>query len=255
MPDEPDATHETTHKEEPAPPRLRGESPEHSQAKQDKSENGSDVAGVIIWGKRFFRWWNRNRTLNFLTFVIACTTIVYSFFSYQQWQTMQRQLELSERPWLGIRGMNWASPPTFVAEKNFSLLFAYKNTGNTPALFFRANTERSVIPEIYPTVKMLFPENNVCMKLDEDKRMNVGVGVTVLPEESNTLTDDYQSLDRLTVAAIKNGTKALVIMGCFVYEDPSKKVRYTKFCEFTMPQAQAVNGLTFLFCPSGQYAD
>ena len=249
MPDDPRASEETNQHEQPSEQSLRNKDPEQPQTKKQEPNQYYKVAQRL---RQFFWWWDRDRCLNMLTFIIASTTIVYAYFSYHQWQTMKQQMELSERPWLGIEGMNWGSPP-FVSGKVFTLVFTYKNFGTSPALYFRSNTFYTVVTNIYPSTRMVFPDNPTCVQFD--KEGHVGGGVTVMPTQRNTWNGDYTSLDDPTVAAIRYGTKALVVMGCFVYEDQFKKIRHTKFCEFTLPNPKAVDGLVFDFCPSGQYAD
>ncbi len=48
----------------------------------------------------------RKRLMVLFTAVLTATTTLYTCFSYRQWHTMGQQLELSERPWVGIIGVN-----------------------------------------------------------------------------------------------------------------------------------------------------
>jgi hypothetical protein len=184
---------------------------------------------------------------------IGVLTIFYVSYQKAQWQTMIQQMELSERPWLGIKGMNWDESSPFVEGKQVSAIVVYENTGKTPALYFRENTQQGVFAETYPISKMSFPENHSCVGLVDDRHS--AAGITVFPNEINTLSTDYQSLDSRTVTAIRKGVRTLITMGCFVYEDEFNKIHHTKFCEFTWPDHNEVNGLSFLQCPATQYAD
>lgn len=61
--------------------------------------------GVLLYFEsigRMRNWWNASRVMAAFTAVIAVTTITYTFYSCKQWQTMQRQLELSDRPWIKL---------------------------------------------------------------------------------------------------------------------------------------------------------
>jgi hypothetical protein len=92
MPREPYSHGETSNKEQATIQGLRGKNAKETQSNQDESSSGDDIAIIMIWVSGFFRWWNGSRIVALLTLVITSTTIIYAYFSYQQWQTMQKQL-------------------------------------------------------------------------------------------------------------------------------------------------------------------
>jgi hypothetical protein len=143
---------------------LRREDPKQADSKTTDPSYEDDIAIVFMWSvacwprvKGFFCWWNRNRTLNLLTLVIACTTIVYSFFSYQQWQTMQRQLDLSQRPWMSLDLMTLgiADPLTFNNKGGFiTIAGVMKNTGHSVAMHTMSHIRIIDVSELPRTFQM-----------------------------------------------------------------------------------------------------
>jgi hypothetical protein len=232
VPNEPDSTHEEAKKEQSTPPRLRGEETEQPQSKHHESENGSDVAGIMIWSGEFFRWWNRDRTLNLLTFVIACTTIVYSFFSYQQWQTMQNQLESSDRPWIKVIEAIPDHPLIFHGSSgisargddsvNLGIKVVIQNVGKSVALKVNIRTDVIFVSMIQDAVNNPFTYPIKMQKALCSKVSVAGLPINLFPGDDNRdqTGDDHDAPVSGNTFTIPNDDSVYIMpvfVGCVDY--------------------------------------
>jgi hypothetical protein len=146
MPNKPDSPDEKSGHEYSRPPDLGWKDSKQSDSSDTETHQRSRKTQVLRESaySRFFNWWNRDRVLNLLTFLIFCTTVAYTVYSHRQWLTMQRQLELSERAWLGLDGtVQLAALPQFHQEAiqgkqwtmvRMGLSYSVKNFGSSPGI-------------------------------------------------------------------------------------------------------------------------
>jgi hypothetical protein len=95
MPNEPDPSDQRSEHEHARPPELRGKESEQSDSGNTVTHEHGRKTQVFRESaySRFSGWWNRDRVLNLLTFLIFCTTVAYTVYSQRQWKTMQRQFD------------------------------------------------------------------------------------------------------------------------------------------------------------------
>jgi hypothetical protein len=206
------------------------------------------------------KWWNRSRISVFLTLVIACTTITYAFFSYQQWQTMRQQLELSERPWVGPFADATVKRALTRGQSMLAEL-CVTNTGHSPGLDINISPG-FMIPGEPPTQFGVLPKwlnnSNCAQESEMDQSIPQGPNVTVIGRgfltifPNSRLCFDAPSTIPVTgdatsdarVDRVLTGTDTLYLSGCIIYDDTLGKHHWTSFC-----QDYDLKSGTFRICP------
>ena len=117
----------------------REKAPTNKQA-EDRSDPNADGHGTSWYGKcgRYLvalllssTFWTAGATI-----AIAAFTYELAYISGRQWQTMNQQLDLEQRPWLSA-DVKILGPLTFDATGNGNMLvsIAIENTGHSPASY------------------------------------------------------------------------------------------------------------------------
>lgn len=182
------------------------------------------------------------------TFVIAVATCLYTFFSFQQWGIMGKQMSLDQRAWVGIKNINTSK---FVEGKKtvylkegqpFDFEAVIQNVGKTPARILTTKTyllhepsgtkpvmkESAIITSI-PKPFTMFPGNEI------ELRLQVPTG--------HVYTEDQ-------IARFKSGEYVLYYCGMIVYDDIFGKSHRTQFCQQLNTSLTAFN-----MCPFYNEAD
>jgi hypothetical protein len=141
---------------------------------------------------------HRQRLMVLFTFVLTATTSLYTFFSYHQWQTMERQLEYSERPWVGLASATISGPPK---DSVIKATLVFRNFGKSPASRVSVR-EIAFSPLNDPEIDRKFED---CRESPTD----AGVGILLLPGQE-TFDERYSSrLNPTTIAYIERGLSSV----------------------------------------------
>jgi hypothetical protein len=117
------------------------------------------------------------------TAVIAAFTIELYSVSNRQGETMQRQLELSERPWIGEE-IALASPLTFDDKLGkMDVTITLKGFGNSPAVNVHPFCKLSALK--YQNRAIATFEDNTCGKLGEQTEQDPRAGDMLFPAETH----------------------------------------------------------------------
>jgi hypothetical protein len=118
--------------------------------------------------------------------------IAYTCVSFNQWQTAEHQLEVSQRPWIAVDIPNGVSDFGFDAAGHafFRSALVLKNIGHSPAIGIA-----SAYVVVYPQRKEIFDapvkkQTELCEPIRKKKSMRGELGVGILfPNQQPTLSD------------------------------------------------------------------
>jgi hypothetical protein len=157
---------------------------------------------------------------------VVLVTITYTIYAHRQWQTMQRQLELSGRAWVGLAGdIVLTRPPHFqpgqpgLVFMGLGIKYAVKNFGKSPAINEVDSYEWIAAQAPNTTNRPERQMNALCSGLEDDvKNPKNDSGNVVFPNSSaNEDFTDITGMSELP-ADIKIINRLWIII-CIVYRD------------------------------------
>ena len=182
--------------------------------------------------------------------------IIYAFLAgvgdwitYTVATTSQRQLEMDQRPWVGLMGAAHVNV-TYSASSPITTSIEIQNTGKTPALNEVAVGKFETQPPSFPMPRFeTYTQKDAgpAVTLMPNAIANIG-GTTEKPSDKGLTIN---KLSETEVTAIDKGQLQLFLYGSIWYDDIFKKPHHTDYC------LQFIPGPThsFLACPVHNYAD
>jgi hypothetical protein len=193
-----------------------------------------------------FRW--LILAVDFLIFVAA---VIYSVFSYRQWQAMNDQLgemkkmtanaRLDQRPWVNVHSAK-LSKPLEVGDAPVAN-FNVTNSGKTPALNGR----------MFGIILSAEPNMGFDTSLDPAKLGADFTHFVIAPGRTNEVTAPYGPANPISkqsdIDDIRNGKKCLFFIGHIFYEDVFGETHSTEFCAKMC--SDLFDSRTFILCNEG----
>jgi len=255
MPNQPDSPDQKAQHENARPPDFgRKESTQSKSSDTETHAYGRQTQIIFASAfTSFINWWNRDRVLNLLTFLIFCTTIVYTVYSRRQWMTMQRQLDLSERPWIAFQDFRLAQEPyweilrlprimggkelrTFI-NLHVRVEYMTSNSGKSPAVKTFSNVQAlpTKMGKYYakPTYLMLMACGSAENQSKEANTSELYQGQAIFP------TAPVQN-DSESIYGLSEGTTTIDqvwMVACIAYQESySSKIYHTKLWFLSVPK-------------------
>jgi hypothetical protein len=143
-------------------------------------------------------------------------------------QTAQKQLELSERPWIGLTKPITITKPLRFDAKGAAISFdvTVKNVGNSVA-----NKTDAVLSLMFTdnVQAVLVQQNRICAETPFRER---DIGFLVLPSQEFTKTFAAAKATWNEIRVDAAGNTLLWVVGCINYWDTiQEKVRQTRICQ------------------------
>lgn len=178
--------------------------------------------------------------------VLVLTTIVYTFFSYHQWQSMRSELqetrltrEIENRAYLNVKYPKMNKELT-TGEQPIATVVIF-NTGNTPAQNVTMTTliEGVDASKPEPDPRKIVPPANPRSVGVIQREVDISTEVS----SSTVLTDEL-------IHRVNQGQLRLYVWGLVKYEDMFGKPHRAGFCAVLKPGTT-----TFDMCSGGNFAD
>jgi len=157
-------------------------------------------------------------------------------------------IEGDQRAWVVPRGVFFQDAPAL--GQTFRIGVRYENVGQQPALDFDFYGRGEMVPSFAfddGSVADLIKRDAICRRV----RLRPGAEV-VYPHSGEGYASHLTLLTTVVDQAFIDGTKSLIIEGCFVYRT-FDSIRHSAFCYYYRPGKSV--GKRFNICQAGNDAD
>ena len=169
--------------------------------------------------------------------------------AFQQYESAEKSLTLSQRAWVGPQNILFSSEPEI--GKPLEAVVQYQNSGRTPALNFFYRVNFSSVSN-YDELRTTDPPELKSFMTDCGNSKDWTGGSVVYPSSFANYSMTARAPDSFVDKAVATGEKVVVVQGCFLYHTMDIP-RHSYFCFYYKHGDSKIQNLNI--CPSGHDAD